>query len=125
MRIGKKKSGRQKRVVSDPFYRSTIWRRLRKQTIERDKGICQPCKREGKNCFPNKYKTVDHLIPRKTENIDLVPMPENFIPEKWEEIKKEVRQRGPDILINLELSCKPQHDKKRGAEKKKVQQLIF
>lgn len=37
------------------------WERLRKQTIERDKGLCQMCLKEGRT---TPGKDVDHIVSR-------------------------------------------------------------
>ena len=71
----------------DPYYQSKEWKQLRKPVIQRDKGLCQQCKREGRTKPGN---TVDHIVSR--------------------------RQGGADSLNNLELLCRRCHDKKRGKE---------
>jgi 5-methylcytosine-specific restriction protein A len=76
----------------DKYYQTREWKALRAQVLNRDKGICQACKREGLTHEAGKYATADHIIPRN--------------------------QGGPDRLDNLELICKRQHDIKSAKERK-------
>lgn len=47
--------------VTDPFYTSTRWRKLRKKILKRDKYMCQISKRYGKRVDA---VTVHHIYPR-------------------------------------------------------------
>ena len=47
--------------VTDPFYESTRWRKLRKKILQRDKYMCQISKRYGKRVDA---VTVHHIYPR-------------------------------------------------------------
>ena len=45
------------------FYHSSEWRAVRLQVLERDRYLCQPCKRAGRI---TPAKTVDHIEPLRT-----------------------------------------------------------
>lgn len=45
--------------VSNPFYRSKVWRKKREYILRRDKYLCQECKKYGKN---TDAKIVHHII---------------------------------------------------------------
>lgn len=43
------------------------WERLRKRILSRDKGLCQPCLRQGK---PRPAQAVDHIVPKSKGGTD-------------------------------------------------------
>lgn len=76
---------------NDPYYQTKEWKTTRLQVVERDKGLCQSCKRLGRIKAAGRYAVVDHIIPRK--------------------------KGGHDGLDNLELVCKQCHDIKSAKER--------
>ena len=66
------------------------WRRLRREVMERDKGLCQPCSDQGK-VMP--AVAVDHIRPKA--------------------------EGGTDDLENLQAICKTCHQIKTESESKK------
>ena len=64
-----------------------VWQRLRKTVIERDKGLCQQCQRDGRLTGGT---DCDHIIPKA--------------------------RGGTDDLDNLELLCKTCHTRKSARE---------
>lgn len=65
----------------------TEWSHTRKRILERDKGLCQPCKRKGKY---RPAKAVDHITAKS--------------------------QGGTDDDGNLEATCTPCHRDKTSRE---------
>lgn len=58
---------------SDPFYHSEAWRRVRRQALIRDAGMCQDCMERfkgGISMHPNRATMVHHIQPR-SERPDL------------------------------------------------------
>lgn len=52
---------------SDPFYRSALWRRARRQALERDLYLCAECMaayRRSELCAPRPATVVHHIVPR-------------------------------------------------------------
>lgn len=103
----------------DHYYQSMEWKALRKEIRGRDKGICQMCKRRGHLHFAGKYSVVDHIIPRKTTNLALAPKPDWITEVEFMELKQKIMECGFDIVENLELICKAEHDRKSAFEKKR------
>lgn len=68
------------------------WRHTRKHIIERDKGLCQPCKRKGRY---HPGTEVDHIIPKA--------------------------KGGTDDDANLELICTEAHQAKTQRESAEAQ----
>lgn len=46
------------------------WRRLREQVLDRDAGLCQPCRRRGV-ATPG-CRTVDHIVPKARGGTDAI-----------------------------------------------------
>lgn len=52
---------------NDPFYTTGVWKKLRRQALDRDHWICQECLREvemGKRIRAKDAVTVHHIKPR-------------------------------------------------------------
>jgi 5-methylcytosine-specific restriction protein A len=64
------------------------WEQIKKRIIIRDKGLCQPCLKNGR---PTPYTSVDHIKPKA--------------------------QRGTDDEDNLQCICKPCHEHKTATER--------
>lgn len=79
---------------NDPYYQTREWAIIRDRIIKRDKGLCQEHKRQGVIKVAQKYRTVDHIVPRN--------------------------RGGSDEDDNLELLCKQCHDIKSAKEKNKI-----
>ena len=65
---------------SDPFYHSKAWKRIRKDALQRDGGMCQDCMdkfRAGIIRKPRRAVMVHHIIPRK-ERPDLELVMDNL-----------------------------------------------
>lgn len=78
--------------ITDPFYRSRRWERLRAAVLRRDGYLCQASKRYGKRVEAN---TVHHIFPR-----------EEFPEYQWE----------PWNLVSLSADAHDQmHDRVSGA----------
>lgn len=92
MRIGKKKTRRDHRKKTDPFYTSSLWKILRETRIKMDHFSCVVCDKLLELHTPNikRRAFVDHIIPRK--------------------------QGGSDELDNLQTLCKECHDRKSAKE---------
>lgn len=71
------------------------WDKVRKQVIERDKGLCQPCLRAGR---VKRFKAVDHVVPKAQAD-----------KLRWPVSKTD----HPD---NLQCICTPCHDEKTAKE---------
>lgn len=71
------------------------WEKVRKQVIERDKGLCQPCLKMGR---VRRHSAVDHVVP-KAEAARL----------RWSQAQVD----HPD---NLQCICGPCHDEKTAKE---------
>lgn len=71
------------------------WEKIRKFVMERDKGLCQVCKREGR---VGMAQAVDHIVP-KAEAKRL----------RWSQAKM-------DHPSNLQAICQPHHDQKSAEE---------
>lgn len=73
----------------------SAWEKVRKQVIERDKGLCQPCLRDGR---VKAFVAVDHITPKaQAEKLG------------W-------TQKQTDALSNLQCICQPCHDAKTAKE---------
>lgn len=71
------------------------WEKVRARVIERDMGLCQPCKRNGR---VTAGREVDHITPKaKAEKLG------------W-------TQKQMDAMTNLELACTPCHAEKTARE---------
>lgn len=71
------------------------WDRIRKRVIERDMGLCQPCKEQGR---VTAYRAVDHIVSKaKAERMG------------W-------RPEQVDDLRNLQCICNACHDEKTARE---------
>lgn len=73
----------------------SAWEKVRKQVIERDKGLCQPCLRAGR---VTAFRAVDHITPKAVAE-----------KQRWSQAKTD----DPD---NLQCICKPCHDEKTAKE---------
>lgn len=62
-RVTRNSSGSKRQQYA--FYRSTEWRHLRKQILQRDYYLCQYCKAMGKL---TSAKTVDHIVPIEVDS---------------------------------------------------------
>ena len=65
---------------SDPFYHSKEWKRIRKDALQRDGGMCQDCMdkfRAGLIRKPRRAVMVHHIIPR-SERPDLELVMDNL-----------------------------------------------
>ena len=54
------------RRATDPFYHREAWKRVRRQALQRDGGMCQDCMdrlRAGYGIKPNRAQMVHHIIP--------------------------------------------------------------
>lgn len=69
------------------------WRRLRDAVLDRDRHLCQPCKREGK---ASPSTEVDHIVPEA--------------------------EGGPTAAHNLEAICGPCHEAKTQREALRARQ---
>ena len=92
---------------SDPFYHRKEWKRIRKQALQRDGGMCRDCmdRMKSETGFrPNRATMVHHIIPR-SERPDLELVLENLIslcdschearhPEKRSKIKRKTLERA-------------------------------
>lgn len=53
---------------TEPFYRTSAWRRVRQLALQRDMGMCADCLqrvRDGAMKKPNRATMVHHVIPYK------------------------------------------------------------
>lgn len=75
------------------------WDKLRLVVIERDHGLCQPCRRGGRVAVGNE---VDHVVP------------------KAEAKRKGWTQQQMDDLSNLQFICTSCHKTKTAADNGKV-----
>jgi len=72
-----------------------LWEKVRAQVIERDMGMCQPCKRNGRI---TQGREVDHITPKaKAEKLG------------W-------TQERIDHPANLQCICTPCHNEKTATE---------
>ena len=71
----------------------SLWEKIRKVILSRDKGLCQPCKRKSKF---RPARIVDHIVPKF--------------------------EGGSDDEINLELVCQACSDQKTQAEALRARQ---
>lgn len=92
---------------SDPFYHRKEWKRIRKDALQRDGGMCRDCMdrmRLETGYKPNRATMVHHIIPR-SERPDLELVLENLIslcdschevrhPEKRSKIKRKTLERA-------------------------------
>lgn len=65
---------------SDPFYHSKEWKRIRKDALQRDGGMCQDCMdrmRAEIGYKPKRATMVHHIIPR-SERPDLALVMDNL-----------------------------------------------
>ncbi len=65
---------------SDPFYHTKEWKRIRKDALQRDGGMCQDCMdrmRAEIGYKPKRSTMVHHIIPR-SERPDLELDPDNL-----------------------------------------------
>lgn len=74
----------------------SLWDKIRKRVVERDQGMCQKCKRDGR---VTAGKEVDHITP------------------KAEAAKRGWTQAQTDAMANLELLCTPCHLEKSAKDK--------
>ena len=72
-----------------------LWDKTRVLVIERDQGMCQACKREGRVAVG---KSVDHIV------------------SKAKAARLGWTRAQSDALTNLEFLCKPHHDRKSAEE---------
>lgn len=75
------------------------WGKVRAVVIERDKGLCQPCLRNGRVAIG---REVDHVVP------------------KAEAERKRWTRKQMDAPANLQCICTPCHKAKTAAENGKV-----
>jgi len=75
------------------------WERTRRQVIERDKGLCQPCLRKGRVTVG---REVDHVVP------------------KAEAARRKWTRAQTDALTNLQCICTECHKAKTAADEGKV-----
>lgn len=87
MRV-RKWSSPDRRSASERGY-GHAWQKLRAKALERDKGLCQQCLRDGRTVVA---KDVDHIVPK--------------------------HRGGTDDLGNLQSLCSPCHQAKTAREGK-------
>ena len=94
MKLNKKRE-QLHRKRTDPYYQTKEWKLKRDMVWIRDEALCQQCKREGR----------------------LMPLRRGFNEGHVDHIDNR-KLGGGDDLNNLELLCKPCHDKKSAKERK-------
>lgn len=73
----------------------SVWERRRARVIERAKGMCEECARQGR---VTQGKDVDHIVSRARAKV-----------LGWSETKTEA-------MSNLQYLCKPHHEQKTAEE---------